>query len=163
MTVQNSDLSQDTTTFTYEALALTSVNPQSGLSTSSGVVTLHGKGFTDSNGLPMTEAQARDIHRRLIPLVDARRAMPLPDVGRWDAAAGKVAVFKEGEAIDEGALLAAFAMRAHISYIYIRGEFIREREVLQAAIDEASRLRPNVLVLDITMPVLLVDGPATGE
>jgi NADH-quinone oxidoreductase subunit F len=37
----------------------------------------------------------------------------------------------------EGALLAGFAMRAHISYMYIRGEFIREREVLQAAIDEA--------------------------
>jgi len=37
----------------------------------------------------------------------------------------------------EGALLAAFAMRAHISYIYIRGEFIAEREILQAAIDEA--------------------------
>jgi NADH-quinone oxidoreductase subunit F len=37
----------------------------------------------------------------------------------------------------EGALLAGFAMRAHASYIYIRGEFIREREVLQAAIDEA--------------------------
>ena len=37
----------------------------------------------------------------------------------------------------EGALLAGFAMRAHTSYIYIRGEFIREREVLQAAIDEA--------------------------
>jgi cyclic pyranopterin phosphate synthase len=27
---------------------------------------------------------------RVIPLVDARRAMPLPDVGRWDAAGGKV-------------------------------------------------------------------------
>ena len=27
---------------------------------------------------------------RVIPLVDARRAMPLPDVGRWDAAAGRV-------------------------------------------------------------------------
>jgi len=36
----------------------------------------------------------------------------------------------------EGALLAAFAMGAHASYIYIRGEFIREREALQAAIDE---------------------------
>ena len=33
----------------------------------------------------------------------------------------------------EGALLAAFAMRAHTSYIYIRGEFIAEREILQAA------------------------------
>ncbi len=37
----------------------------------------------------------------------------------------------------EGALLASFAMRAHAAYIYIRGEFIRERERLQAAIDEA--------------------------
>jgi NADH-quinone oxidoreductase subunit F len=37
----------------------------------------------------------------------------------------------------EGALLAGFAMRAHTSYIYIRGEFIAEREILQAAIDEA--------------------------
>jgi NADH-quinone oxidoreductase subunit F len=37
----------------------------------------------------------------------------------------------------EGAFLAGFAMRAHVSYIYIRGEFIREREILQAAIDEA--------------------------
>ncbi len=37
----------------------------------------------------------------------------------------------------EGALLASFAMRAHAAYIYIRGEFILERERLQAAIDEA--------------------------
>jgi NADH-quinone oxidoreductase subunit F len=28
-------------------------------------------------------------------------------------------------------------MRAHTCYIYVRGEFIRERERLQAAIDEA--------------------------
>jgi NADH-quinone oxidoreductase subunit F len=37
----------------------------------------------------------------------------------------------------EGCLIASFAMRAHACYIYIRGEFIRERERLQAAIDEA--------------------------
>ncbi len=37
----------------------------------------------------------------------------------------------------EGALIASFAMGAHASYIYIRGEFIREREALQRAIDEA--------------------------
>jgi len=41
----------------------------------------------------------------------------------------------------EGALLASFAMRAHAAYIYIRGEFIRERERLQAAIDEAYAAR----------------------
>src|SRR5690606_2910049 len=36
----------------------------------------------------------------------------------------------------EGALIASFAMGAHAAYIYIRGEFIREKEALQAAIDE---------------------------
>jgi NADH-quinone oxidoreductase subunit F len=37
----------------------------------------------------------------------------------------------------EGALLASFAMRAHTAFIYVRGEFMRERERLQAAVDEA--------------------------
>ena len=41
----------------------------------------------------------------------------------------------------EGALVASFAMRAHTCYIYVRGEFIREREHLQAAIDEAYAAR----------------------
>src|ERR687891_232116 len=34
----------------------------------------------------------------------------------------------------EGCLLAGFAMGAHAGYIYVRGEFIRERHHLQAAI-----------------------------
>ena len=37
----------------------------------------------------------------------------------------------------EGALVAGFAMGAVAAYIYVRGEFIREREALQRAIDEA--------------------------
>ncbi|MBT3791835.1 MAG: NADH-quinone oxidoreductase subunit NuoF [Rhodospirillales bacterium] len=37
----------------------------------------------------------------------------------------------------EGALLASFAMNAHAAYIYIRGEFYREAENLQTAVDEA--------------------------
>ena len=36
----------------------------------------------------------------------------------------------------EGCLIASFAMNANICYIYIRGEYVREREILQAAIDE---------------------------
>jgi NADH-quinone oxidoreductase subunit F len=36
----------------------------------------------------------------------------------------------------EGCLIASSAMGAHASYIYVRGEYIREREALQAAIDE---------------------------
>jgi NADH-quinone oxidoreductase subunit F len=41
----------------------------------------------------------------------------------------------------EGALLASFAMKAHTCFIYVRGEFIRERERLQAAVDEAYAAR----------------------
>ena len=37
----------------------------------------------------------------------------------------------------EGCLVAGFAMRATSAYIYIRGEFVNEARVLQAAIDEA--------------------------
>ncbi|MGB7206518.1 MAG: NADH-quinone oxidoreductase subunit F, partial [Anderseniella sp.] len=37
----------------------------------------------------------------------------------------------------EGCLLAGFAMGSNTGYIYVRGEFIREREALQRAIDEA--------------------------
>jgi len=36
----------------------------------------------------------------------------------------------------EGCLIAGFAMGAEAAYIYVRGEFIREREALQAAVDE---------------------------
>ncbi|MEO1457744.1 MAG: NADH-quinone oxidoreductase subunit NuoF [Pseudomonadota bacterium] len=37
----------------------------------------------------------------------------------------------------EGCLIAGFAMGANAGYIYIRGEYIREKEALQAAMDEA--------------------------
>jgi NADH-quinone oxidoreductase subunit F len=37
----------------------------------------------------------------------------------------------------EGALIASFAIGAHAAYIYIRGEFVREAEHLNHAIDEA--------------------------
>ncbi|MBT8472018.1 MAG: NADH-quinone oxidoreductase subunit NuoF, partial [Marinicaulis sp.] len=37
----------------------------------------------------------------------------------------------------EGCLIASYAMKAHACYIYIRGEYIDERNNLQAAIDEA--------------------------
>jgi len=37
----------------------------------------------------------------------------------------------------EGALIASYAIRAHTAYIYIRGEYVYERERLEAAIREA--------------------------
>src|SRR5918997_352387 len=36
----------------------------------------------------------------------------------------------------EGCLVASFAMGANICFIYVRGEYIREREALEAAVDE---------------------------
>jgi NADH-quinone oxidoreductase subunit F len=41
----------------------------------------------------------------------------------------------------EGCLIASFAMGAHACYVYVRGEFIREREHLQAAVDQAYEAR----------------------
>jgi NADH-quinone oxidoreductase subunit F len=41
----------------------------------------------------------------------------------------------------EGCLLASFAMRAHTAFIYIRGEYIRVRERLEAAVQEARDAR----------------------
>jgi NADH-quinone oxidoreductase subunit F len=46
----------------------------------------------------------------------------------------------------EGSLLAGFAMGANAAYIYIRGEFVREAQVLEAAVAEARKaglLGPN--------------------
>ena len=37
----------------------------------------------------------------------------------------------------EGALIASFAMQANAAYCYVRGEFFRETEALQRAVDEA--------------------------
>ena len=41
----------------------------------------------------------------------------------------------------EGCMIASFAMGAHAAYIYIRGEYIAERDALQAAVDEAYAAR----------------------
>ena len=41
----------------------------------------------------------------------------------------------------EGCLIAGAAMGCHVGYIYVRGEFIREREILEAAIAEARDAR----------------------
>jgi NADH-quinone oxidoreductase subunit F len=37
----------------------------------------------------------------------------------------------------EGCLIASFAMKAHVCYVYIRGEYVREREIMEAAVKEA--------------------------
>ncbi|MEO0880631.1 MAG: NADH-quinone oxidoreductase subunit NuoF, partial [Pseudomonadota bacterium] len=37
----------------------------------------------------------------------------------------------------EGCLIASYAMKANACYVYLRGEYVDERETLQAAVDEA--------------------------
>ncbi len=37
----------------------------------------------------------------------------------------------------EGCLIASFAMKAHVCYVYLRGEYVDERVALQKAVDEA--------------------------
>src|SRR6185295_1398820 len=37
----------------------------------------------------------------------------------------------------EGCLIASFAIGAHVAFVYVRGEFIRERERFEAAVDQA--------------------------
>ena len=43
----------------------------------------------------------------------------------------------EPHKIIEGSLISAYAIRAHVGYIYIRGEYCNEAKILQKAIDEA--------------------------
>ncbi|AKK19783.1 NADH-quinone oxidoreductase subunit NuoF [Candidatus Liberibacter africanus] len=42
----------------------------------------------------------------------------------------------EPHTLIEGCIIASFAIGAHCAFIYVRGEFIRERESLQTAVDE---------------------------
>ncbi|MBS1181913.1 MAG: nuoF [Proteobacteria bacterium] len=61
----------------------------------------------------------------------------------------------------EGCLLAGFAMGAHAAYIYVRGEFVRERERLQAAVDQAydaGLLGPNACGSGWDMDVFVHHG-----
>jgi NADH:ubiquinone oxidoreductase subunit F (NADH-binding) len=62
----------------------------------------------------------------------------------------------------EGCLIAGFAMAAHTCYIHVRGEFVRERERLQPAVDEAYEAsligKDNVHGWDFDM--VIHQGPA---
>lgn len=42
----------------------------------------------------------------------------------------------EPHSLIEGCVIASFAINAHTVFIYVRGEYIREREILQKAVDE---------------------------
>jgi NADH-quinone oxidoreductase subunit F len=61
----------------------------------------------------------------------------------------------------EGCLIASFAMGANACYIYIRGEYIREKEALQHAIDEAydaGLVGPNACKSGFDFDIYLTHG-----
>lgn len=47
----------------------------------------------------------------------------------------------EPHVVIEGCLVASYAIRAHVCYVYVRGEYVHERERLEAAIREARDAR----------------------
>jgi NADH-quinone oxidoreductase subunit F len=61
----------------------------------------------------------------------------------------------------EGCLVAGFALGAHKAFIYIRGEFVREAQVLQAAVEQAydaGLLGPNACGTGWAMDVVVHRG-----
>ncbi len=61
----------------------------------------------------------------------------------------------------EGIIICAYAVGIHTAYIYVRGEYVRPAEILQAAIDEAYRegvLGKRVLGQDFSLDVYLHRG-----
>jgi NADH-quinone oxidoreductase subunit F len=61
----------------------------------------------------------------------------------------------------EGIIISSYAIGANVAYIYIRGEFFAETEMLQKAIDEAYRkkyLGPNILSSGFDLDVYLHRG-----
>jgi NADH-quinone oxidoreductase subunit F len=61
----------------------------------------------------------------------------------------------------EGILICCFAVDIHTAYIYIRGEYVRPYEILQAAVDQAYKegiLGPKVLGRDFHLDVFIHRG-----
>ncbi|HEY5764401.1 MAG TPA: NADH-quinone oxidoreductase subunit F, partial [Candidatus Deferrimicrobiaceae bacterium] len=61
----------------------------------------------------------------------------------------------------EGIVITSFALSAHMAYIYIRGEFVREERILREAIDEACAkgfLGKNILGSGFDLEVTLHRG-----
>jgi len=61
----------------------------------------------------------------------------------------------------EGALIASFAINANVCYIYVRGEYFRESEILQQAIDEAyanNLIGKNLLGIDYDLDIFIHNG-----
>ncbi len=60
----------------------------------------------------------------------------------------------------EGALIAGYAMRARAAYIYIRGEYIREAEVLFAAVAPPGTLNVPMIVGSIAFAITVIAAGA---
>ncbi len=70
-------------------------------------------------------------------------------------------IYKDPHQLVEGMIISCFAVRACLSYIYIRGEFEEGARILQKAIDEARQknfLGKNVLGTDYSLEIYIHRG-----
>jgi NADH-quinone oxidoreductase subunit F len=73
----------------------------------------------------------------------------------------RLLIEKDPHAIVEGTIIAAYAIRSHTSFIYIRGEMFYGAQILQRAIDEAAAagyLGKNILGLGYDLDLILHRG-----
>jgi NADH-quinone oxidoreductase subunit F len=73
----------------------------------------------------------------------------------------RLLIEKDPHAIVEGTIIAAYAIRSHVSFIYIRGEMFYGAQVLQRAIDEAAAagyLGKNILDSGYDLDLILHRG-----
>ena len=73
----------------------------------------------------------------------------------------RLLIEKDPHAVIEGTILAAYAIRSHTAFIYIRGELVFGSKVLQGAIDEAAQagyLGKNILGSGYDLELILHRG-----
>src|SRR5262250_2000663 len=73
----------------------------------------------------------------------------------------RVLIEEDPHQILEGLIISCYAVRAHLAFIYLRGEFFLGAQRLQAAIDEAyaaGYLGKNILGTDMSLDVLVHRG-----
>ncbi len=70
-------------------------------------------------------------------------------------------IWNDPHSVLEGIAIASWAVQAHTAFIYIRGEFAKEAELLQYAIDEAYKegyLGKNILGSDFSLDIFIHRG-----
>jgi NADH-quinone oxidoreductase subunit F len=95
---------------------------------------LRGRGGGFPTGLKWTFMPKQESERPHFLVVNADESEP-------GACKDREIIRNDPHLLIEGCLVASYAIRAHTAYIYIRGEYVHERERLEAAIKQAYAAR----------------------